>query len=268
MRNLLDYIKENGSELLTDKFSEFNNFLAETRNGYNTNRAPLYDINETNARNMLKKHTEFGYIVISPCRGFDDFILSGDIRPEDKDTQVGRDKLNHLNQLRIRKMIAEIKASKHSYTPVYGGFIENVGTDHEETVYERSFVIYNKDRNGNELDFQELYELGLRMCRDYNQDSFLVQFPEAMGGELEYIDKNGDVDSVLKKGATFNDISKQYFTDLHKYHTPHSNSKSTRISFDIKECVGVYVNPAPGCYSEGHVRWLNGERVVTDGGFI
>ena len=138
----------------------------------------MVSINETNAKAMIDKHTEFGYIVISPCKGIEWFVDNGDIQEKEVGTQRGRDEMNRLNQARIRNMVSEIKKSGRTYTPVYGGFIENKGKDNEDTVFERSFVIYNKNRSGDNLEFSDLYELGLRMCKDYGQDSFLVQYPE------------------------------------------------------------------------------------------
>jgi hypothetical protein len=151
-------------------------------------------------------------------------------------------------------MIEDIKQTNYSYTPTYGGFIENLGTEKETNVYERSFIIYNKDKRGNNLDFNDLYEFGLEMCRKYNQDSFLVQAPN---DKPKYIKQDGSVDYEFSGGKVFNDLSQEYFTDLHK--NTHksgdvSNRKPTRFSF-----TEAYVNPKPQSYSERHVRWLNGE---------
>jgi hypothetical protein len=151
-------------------------------------------------------------------------------------------------------MIDDIKKSGFSYTPTYGGFIENLGSDNETTVYERSFIIYNKDKNGKNCNFNDLYKLGLELCKKYNQDSFLVQAPNE---NPKYIKKDGSLDFEFNGGKVFNDVSQEYFTDLHK--NTHkggdiTNRKPTRFSF-----TEAYINPKPQCYSERHVRWLNGE---------
>lgn len=252
------------TEYLTENFGN-NNLLSEIRGNDTNNHCEMVSINETNAKRMLDKHTEFGYIVISPCKGIQWFIDNGYIPDDELNTQRGRDEMNRLNQERIRKMISEIKKSGHTYTPVYGGFIENKGKENEETVFERSFVIYNKDRNGNNLDFSKLYDFGLRMCNDYDQDSFLVQYPD--GGPMQYVSASGKVSQTFKGRKTFNDISSEYFTDLHKYHNPRTDSKLTRITLE-SSIEGIYVNPGPQCYSEGHIRHLNGERFVTHNGFV
>jgi hypothetical protein len=209
---------------------------------------------------MLDAHTQNGYIVISPCRGMDDMIETGEIKDfGDRTSQKQRDEFNRANQERIRSLIYEIKKLGYSYTPVYGGFIEGKGTDHEETVFERSFIIYCRDKRGNRMDFSDLFDFGIRMCRAYNQDSFLVQYPD--GGRLVYVTRDGKIDYEFTGKSTFNDMSQEYFTDLHKYHTHRDNSKLTRITFE-NACDGVYMNPAPQGYSERHVRWLDGEVFV------
>ena len=116
------------------------NFLKEYRKD-TVNNAELVSINEINAKTLISRHSKDGYIVISPCRGADDF--KGIINPN----QSSNEQLAAINNKRINEMIAIIKNSGYSYTPVYGGFIENLGTDKETNVYERSFVIYNHDKN-------------------------------------------------------------------------------------------------------------------------
>jgi hypothetical protein len=223
------------------------NFLIEYRENTN-NHGKIISINENNIKRMISTHSDNGYIVISPCRGGDDFGID----PEEN--QHESDKLAHINRNRVKSLINDIKQSGFSYTPTYGGFKENLGTSKETTVYERSFIVYNKDKRGNNRDFNELYKFGLEMCRKYNQDSFLVQAP---GENPKYITQDGNVDFEFDGGKVFNDVSQEYFTDLHK--NTHKNGdiskrKPTRFSF-----TEAYVNPKPQCYSERHVRWANGE---------
>ena len=223
------------------------NFLNEYRES-TRNKGELVSINENNIKRIIATHSDNGYIVVSPCRGGNDF----GIKPES--SQQESDKLAHINKDRVKSMISDIKQSGFSYTPTYGGFIENLGTDDETTVYERSFIVYNKDKMGNNKDFSELFNFGLSMCRKYNQDSFLVQAP---GENPKYVKQDGTVDFEFNGGKVFNDISQPYFTDLHKNTDKHGDisiRKPTRFSF-----TEAYVNPKPQCYSERHTRWANGE---------
>lgn len=224
-----------------------NNFLNEYR-GNTNNNGNIVSINENNIKRIIATHSDNGYIVISPCRGGADFGID----PEK--SQKEYDKLAYINKNRVKEIINDIKQSGFSYTPTYGGFKENLGTDQETDVYERSFIIYNKDKRGNNRDFNDLYNFGMEMCRKYNQDSFLVQAP---GEKPKYIKQDGTVDYEFSGGKVFNDISQEYFTDLHKNTHKNgdiSNRRPTRFSF-----TEAYVNPKPQCYSERHVRWANGE---------
>lgn len=223
-----------------------NNFLQEYRK--TNNNGKLVSINENDIKRIISTHSDNGYIVVSPCRGGADFGID----PTKSKSEY--DKLAHINKTRIKSIIDDIKKSGFSYTPTYGGFKENLGTEQETIVYERSFIIYNKDRNGNDLNFEDLYNFGLYLCKKYNQDSFLVKAPN---DKPKYITQDGSVDYEFDGGVTFNDLSQEYFTDLHK-NTHKSNDiskrKPTRFSF-----TEAFVNPKPQCYSERHTRWLNGE---------
>lgn len=223
------------------------NFLDEYRSG-TRNNGNLIPINENNVKRMITTHSDDGYIVISPCRGGGDFGI------DPTTNQYESDKLAHINKERVKEIINDIKKSGFSYTPTYGGFIENLGDENETVVYERSFIVYNKDRSGHNLNFDDLFNFGLEMCKKYNQDSFLVQAP---GDNPKYVKQDGTVDFEFSGGKVFNDVSQEYFTDLHK--NTHkkgdiSSRKPTRFSF-----TEAYVNPKPQCYSERHVRWINGE---------
>ena len=227
--------------------SAINNFLSEYR-GKTENNGKLVSINENSIKRIIAKHSDNGYIAISPCRGGADFGLD----PEN--SQRERDELARINKERVKKFIEILKASGFSYTPTYGGFIEDKDGENKESVYERSFLIYNKDKYGNNKDFKELYDFGLEMCRKFNQDSFLIQAPNE---NPKYVKQDGSVEAEFKHGKVFNDLSQTYFTDLHKNTDKFgdiSHRKPTRMTF-----IEAYVNPKPQCYSERHVRWLNGE---------
>ena len=192
-------------ELQVESKKPKGNFINEYKPN-TRNKADLVSINEVNAKSMLQRHGDSGFIVISPCRGFADFKL-------DPNDPQSKQKLSEINNQRVREMIQQIKRSGYSYTPVYGGFIENAGTEDEENVYERSFVIYNKRRDGSESDIKKLIDFGQALAQQYNQDSFLVK---ARGEKPKYITQNGDVDMEFSGNTSFNDFSQEYFTDLHK----------------------------------------------------
>lgn len=239
-------IKLTESELRSIVDKCVNNFLAEFR-PHTTNNAKKISINELNAKSLLDKHGKYGFIVISPCRGYADF----NINPEDKNA---KEQLAAINNQRIKDIISIIKRSGYSYTPVYGGFIENKGTDNEQNVYERSFVIYNHDKQGNVLNMEDLYNFGIELSKKYNQDSFLIKSPDE---KPKYITKDGTIDMEFDGKTSFNDLSQEYFTDLHKNTHKYgdiTDKTPTRFSY-----VEAYINPAPMGLSEAHSRHSSGE---------
>lgn len=243
----MDYTKNQFISILQEnKGVKKNNFLWEFR-PHTTNNGKMISINEVNAKSMLDRHSENGFIAISPCRGYTDF----DIDPSEPNASQ---KLSEINNQRIKECIRLIKESGFSYTPVYGGFIENKGTDDEQNVYERSFIVYNNKRGGEVPYFKELYDFGIELARRYNQDSVLVK---ATGESPRYITQNGDVDMEFTGKTTFNDLSQEYFTDMHKNTDKFKNIKDRKPTrFSYVEC---YINPSPQCLSEAHTRAINGE---------
>lgn len=225
------------------------NFLSEYRENTN-NTADLVAINELNAKSLISRHSKDGYCVVSPCRGYADFGLT-----PDKD----KEKLANINRQRVKDIIELIKDKGFSYTPVYGGFVENQGEDNEEVVYERSFIIYPFTKGGERVDFTELKAFAVGLGKRFNQDSVLVKEPNA---PARYVDKDGNTDFELGDNVVFNDIAQTYFTDLHKNTGKFgdiSNRKPTRFSY-----IESYINPAPQCLSERHCRHLNLEIFLSE----
>lgn len=235
MKGIKDFINENRRNFLTD-------YREST-----SNNGSLVSLNESNAKRVLDRHSQDGFIIVSPCRGYAEF----DIDPSDKDA---KQRLNTMNNKRIRDMIARIKKTNYSYMPVYGGFIENIGTEYEEYVYEKSFIIFNRDKDGNEVGLNNLFDLGVELSKDFNQDSFLYQAP---GEQPKYYDKNGKLDFECGTNVDFNDFTKQYWTDLHKNTMKYKDDEHRRPTrFSFTEC---YVNPFPQNFSERYSRYNNQE---------
>ena len=70
-------------------------------------------LTEVKLNRILDYHFKNGFIIISANRGDND---------------------SATNKLLTKKLLGDIIASKHSYIPVYGGFIENKGTNEEKEV--------------------------------------------------------------------------------------------------------------------------------------
>ena len=237
MDKSLDLMKRMGM------ITESKNFLSEIRNNL-SNNAEMVSINENNARRLLDKHTKDGYVVISPCRGFDDFGI-------DRDTPNANELLTRANKPRIEALIKAIKDSGFSYTPVYGGFIENLGTENEQNVYERSFIVYPYNKKGELINFENLQKFAIKMCNIFNQDSVLIHAPNQ---KPTYVNRNGDVEFELGDKRTFNDYTQEYFTDLHKNTQGKKAKRATRFSYTES-----YFNPAPQTLNESFIRKANNE---------
>lgn len=222
------------------------NFISEIK-GYTTNNGKMVSLNELNARTLINKHSKDGYVIVSPCRGYDEFGI-------DREQPNAYAQLVNANRPRIKELISLIKASGFSYTPVYGGFIENLGEENEENVYEKSFVIYPYDREGNLHPFEELEQFAIEMCNKYNQDSVLVKAPNSAP---KYVTKTGEVDFELGDNVVFNDYAQEYFTDLHKNTQGKKQGRATRFTYTES-----YLNPAPCSLNESHIRYELGEKFI------
>lgn len=247
MRGLKQIVRESIDRVLNEeKTIKVGNFLNECYSESTFNNADLVSLNEVNARSLIDRHSKDGYVIVSPCRSGIDFGL-------DPSNEAQRNKLNQINNERIKKMVSLIQSSKYSYTPTYGGFIENQGSENEEVVHERSFVIYNYDKKGNIGDFNELKEFALELGKKFNQDSVLVKAPD---GKPEYLKPDGSLDISFSGDVSFNDVQQQFFTDLHKNTQGKMKDGSRPTRFSFVEC---YINPAPQCYSERVSRAYRGE---------
>ena len=196
MKNSPDYINETNCD------SVYTPFVYEDRKLEQFNEA-LYQ--------LLDKHSENGYIIVSLCNDEDDCV---------------------------RKLITIFKKSPWSYMPVYGGFIENKGEENETVVYEKSFMIFNYDKKGNPNKLDDLFNFGVELSKKFNQDSFLYHEP----GKKPTYYKYGKHISVFSDKMKFNDYAEMYFTDLHKNTHEYSGiaAKVTRFKF-----IGCYANPKP-----------------------
>jgi len=226
--------------------SERPNFISEIK-GSTTNTWSLHRLDEMTVQRLLGKHSNNGYIIISASRGV-----------ENEWNEQQKQEQRRLNNENYQKLLASIKNSGFSFIPVYGGFVENLGEEDERQVYEKSFIVLNFNRKGNEMDFNELYQKGLEWTEEFDQDSFLSKAPDSTP---EYVDKGGNVTMKFGGDIKVNDLTQQYFTDFVKSKQlgqetntkGDSMSREHRITFE-----GVFINPEPATLSERVVRdYLN-----------
>ncbi len=213
-----------GKILLVDTYCQgWLTFYESTRN-----RSLPVPLTEKNARMVIDRQSANGYIIVGACRGDGDFVS------------------------RTKSLLKDIQVAGFTYTPCYGGFIENKGSDNGDVVYEQGFIVYANKRDGS-ADFGLLAQLGLDMCGKYNQDSVLIKAPDTPPA---YYNRNGEIEHQLNGDVSIYDVAQTYFTDLHSnaQNKIKGGSKPTGFSF-----VETYISPKPQCYSEGHVRYMKGE---------
>ena len=201
------------------------NFLSDNY-PHTFNNAPLVSITDNRAKTLFDKYSTYGFIVIG--YGNSDF---------DK----------------IKEIISTVKSQKYPYMPIYDSFNENLGEEHETQTFEKSFVIFNYDNKQHcEVSkFSKLIQFAIDLAQQFNQDSFLYCEPNK---NLKYVKTDGTTIAEYEPDAPFNDLTKEYWTDLHQNkHQPPTQSTFT----------GCYINPAPQCYSERHVRYLKGEIFIS-----
>ena len=129
------------------------------------------------------------------------------------------------------------------------------GKENEVAVFEKSFIVYAEKRDGVSYP-EELYQFAIDVCRKYNQDSVCVKLPDT---NPIYYKQDESIDYEFKNGVSFNDATQTYFTDLYRINNVwREGSKATR--FSLLEC---YIAPSPQGYSEGHSRYMHGERFLS-----
>ena len=143
------------------------------------------------------------------------------------DSKSNRDEfLTNRNARADKQLEKDIQARKYSYSKVFGGYH---GTNDVKDSYEPSFVVYTKDRSGNDTDFDELFDFAVAMCKKYCQDSVYIQEP---GRKPFYVDCNGvQISHPGPNSFKFNRDSETFFTTT-KRKKDHPDKFTADIQFD------------------------------------
>lgn len=172
-------------------------------------------ITETNLNRMLSLGNEFGYILISACRQLDNPNSS----LSDKERQ------NYENNKNSEILEKEIINKNLSFVKVYGGYKE----DGHEASEEKSFFVLNYTRDKNHLTDEEFKSFGIRLCKQFNQDSVLV-CNDLTNFNPTYFSKNGSIDGTFSGKVKFNDVIQMYYTRLDNGR----NANDRRFTFESK----------------------------------
>ena len=150
-------------------------------------------ITEDSLNRLQEVHRKNGYAIVSACRN--------EFTKEENEKRT-----NQLKEI--------LQKSSFSFKKVLGGFIETKEDGSKKEVKEKSFIIYNYDKDGNVAEKDKLFKFALQICKKFNQNSILYS---EKGDKPRYYTQQGKVDSSFSNaGFTFNDKKQQYFTDFSK----------------------------------------------------
>lgn len=203
-----------------------------TYNGMGLIKYNLNLLTETNKNKLLKKHGDAGYIILSAFRG--EYELNQNYKRNDS----------------LKK---DIKSSGFSYTPVWGGYKEtDKETGETKEVKEQSFIVFNFKQGENESqeNTEELKNLGKKLAKKYDQESFLYKpSKEEDGDKAYYITPTGKVE------MTFNNIRPTdaidiYFTNLKKSRFKQAKDSKQSVTFESV----IYFRDTPNSLAEAYKR--------------
>jgi hypothetical protein len=189
-------------------------------------------VDESSLNRLLTKHYKDGFIIITSYRN------------ENDDT---------ANKKSFEELKRTVRDNKYSFIPVWGAFIEDAETPDAREVKEPALIIPNhKVASTAPYPEDNLKELGIDLCKKYNQDSFLYK-PAASTDKAYYIDKSGKVVTTFTN-KTINYLTQIYFTKLF-------NTKSTKGDFSGKTdkrftfTEQLYLNKSPRAMNEAIKRY-------------
>ena len=202
-------------------------------------------LNETTLNRILGKYFEDGFIIITSERTCK--AETG----KDCDEQEAQEQA-HKNNKNMAALKNLIRSSGYGYIPTLGGYKERVidKKTGEETVVdtgtpEESLIIAARPEKG--LAHQGLRELGVKLAKDFNQDSFLYKPANSDDTKAYYITQDGSVDLEFPD-ITPNDLAQEYYTQLRK-------RRQERFSFTENMIFELRIPAAPDSTSEARKRY-------------
>lgn len=185
------------NDMLCDELDAVRAGLGIDSGLYHSSRGRYTNVTETTISGIETKHSLAGYIIISADRS---------------------ERNSMINRQNNRNLKYDISASGYSYTPVWGGYDEElVGGEKEMKKGEPSFIVFNIKRGTSkpENDMSELYEYGVKWCKDYRQDSFLYK----LAGDntlAQWVNRWREIIGRFNNIHTPKQAADEYFTCLNK----------------------------------------------------
>lgn len=207
----------------------------------------LRPITESSLSRILGTHYEHGYVTISLRRTK---LLSKSAHRHYYDSDVD---ILTFNQLRL-----DVKEAGFGYIPVIGSYQEKGANKPDREV---GLLIPAK---GN--DWDKLFKLAKKLCKKYDQDTFLGKPPENIDVWAYLFDRNGNA-KLTFTGKTVNNIKRQYYTFLNKHrnplHDPIERMPDSKES-DQFALMEFYVFEAASSYPDFVMRHNEGEIVLSE----
>ena len=188
-------------------------------------------VNEVTLNRVLSKHFTDGFIIITADRS------------EITDASE--------RNARYKQLKTDVSNAGYPYIPVYGGYKEtnpDTGEKYDATSFERGLLIPNqRPFNGNSREDDNLVELGKKLAKKYQQESFLYK-PKGESKESFWIDANGNITNKFN-GLSVNDITQEFFTKL--FHSKNPQKADRRLTM-LPE---IYMHKAPSNANEAYQRF-------------
>lgn len=191
---------------------------------------------------ILSKHSITGYCIVSACRN--DIKIDGITK--------------------LKEMIIE---SNFSFLPVFGGYkerkisLDNSGNEiiSYETVFEKSFIIFNFNRAGQELSFNTLIKKCIEFGKYFNQDTILIKAPNEVPYYFDIIENKKSYEFTADSSKwKINDVTQEYFTALKKWdENSMTQGKPQRFTFE-----NLYIEDSPSTVMNKSLKYYTGELFI------
>jgi hypothetical protein len=208
-------------------------------------------LTEAGLSRVMGKYFEIGFMVISADR-----TCEAEKGMPCSDEEIrSQEQKNKKNESAIK---GDLSAAGFGYIPTFGGFRETVvdsETGEERLIdspsAELSFVVpAQRGSKPSSDDAQVLRELGIKLSKKYNQDSFLLKPPASEDNKSYFIKQDGSVDWSFE-GSTANDMEQVYFTQLRK---KPGRFSLTENQGDQKREFILFIPPSPSHPQEARKR--------------
>ena len=230
MKNSNDIIEEALS--LYERMKDLPYYYGSSR----TDELDVQTLSEANLNHILKNAENNGIIIISSDRDrvksdnpncdlggdFQKYLSDNGITNPNK--SVENNWLKERNKKAYEQLYQIIRSSEFSFSKVYGGYN---GKDGVNASYEASFIIYSVNRKGEQVPFENLFELGKKLCGLFKQEAFYAQAP---GQAPNYYDSDGNkVNESSTKNVKLNRFGETFFTTA----KPKKGANVQRFTSDI-----------------------------------